>query len=115
MSTKDELAGAPAPAQLTATHPSEKHDTAGKHDAPEMHDERAAMAIARAGGWEVDALLQELEDARVAEGARRGPLDLEFRDPRHFTWLLVAFASMGGLLSGLDQVRRSCLSRARRC
>lgn len=25
------------------------------------------------------------------------------KDPRHFTWLLVAFASMGGMLSGLDQ------------
>jgi hypothetical protein len=25
------------------------------------------------------------------------------KDPRHFTWFLVAFASMGGMLSGLDQ------------
>ena len=28
---------------------------------------------------------------------------ISFKDPRHFTWLLVAFASMGGMLSGLDQ------------
>ncbi|KAJ9623170.1 fructose symporter [Taxawa tesnikishii (nom. ined.)] len=40
-----------------------------------------------------------------APGQRRqeGPFDLEFKNPKHFTWLLVAFASMGGLLSGLDQ------------
>ena len=29
--------------------------------------------------------------------------DLKLNDPRKFTWLLVAFASMGGMLSGLDQ------------
>lgn len=28
---------------------------------------------------------------------------LKMKDPRHFTWLLVGFASMGGLLSGVDQ------------
>ncbi|PMD13207.1 fructose transporter 1 [Hyaloscypha hepaticicola] len=28
---------------------------------------------------------------------------LRLKDPRHFTWLLVGFASMGGLLSGVDQ------------
>jgi hypothetical protein len=26
-----------------------------------------------------------------------------FKDPRHFTWTMVLFASMGGLLFGLDQ------------
>ncbi|KAI9836287.1 MAG: hypothetical protein M1819_001624 [Sarea resinae] len=29
--------------------------------------------------------------------------EIKFSDPKVFTWLLVAFASMGGLLSGLDQ------------
>ena len=29
--------------------------------------------------------------------------NVSIKDPRHFTWLLVAFASMGGMLSGLDQ------------
>ncbi|TVY37534.1 putative metabolite transport protein [Lachnellula subtilissima] len=28
---------------------------------------------------------------------------LRLKDPRYFTWLLVGFASMGGLLSGIDQ------------
>jgi MFS family permease len=75
-----------------------------KHAPPVVHDEHEAIAIARRGGWEVDALLQSLEDERIAQGERRGMFDLEFKDPKYFTWLLVSFASMGGLLSGLDQV-----------
>jgi hypothetical protein len=55
------------------------------------------------GGWESDNLIFELEKQLEATGYKKGFLDLEFKDPRHFTWLLVAFASMGGLLSGLDQ------------
>ncbi|KAK4032019.1 putative sugar transporter protein [Parachaetomium inaequale] len=39
--------------------------------------------------------------AKVDEA--RGFFDLEFKDPRYFTWVIVAFASIGGLLSGLDQ------------
>ncbi|KAF2649654.1 plastidic glucose transporter 4 [Lophiostoma macrostomum CBS 122681] len=55
------------------------------------------------GGWESDNLILELEKELETTGYKKGFLDLEFKDPRHFTWLLVAFASMGGLLSGLDQ------------
>jgi MFS family permease len=39
----------------------------------------------------------------AAGGLERGFFQLEFSNPKHFTWLLVAFASMGGLLSGIDQ------------
>lgn len=65
--------------------------------------ERDAIAIAQKGGREVDDLIASLEEQRLAENAKRGMLDIEFKNPKHFTWLLVAFASMGGLLSGLDQ------------
>lgn len=65
--------------------------------------EQEALQIAKQGGWEVDALINDLEEQRQLEGAKRGILDLEFKDPKIFTYLLVAFASMGGLLSGLDQ------------
>ena len=34
---------------------------------------------------------------------KKGFFQVQFANPKHFTWLLVAFASMGGLLSGLDQ------------
>lgn len=53
---------------------------------------------------EVDAFINDM-DRQLAEsgGLRTGFFNIQFKDPKHFTWLLVAFASMGGLLSGLDQ------------
>jgi MFS family permease len=60
--------------------------------------------LENAGGWESDNLIHDLEKEIEQQGGyKKGFFDLEFKDPRHFTWLLVAFASMGGLLSGLDQ------------
>lgn len=56
-----------------------------------------------ARGWESENLIQELDKQLEQSGYKRGFFDLEFKNPKHFTWLLVAFASMGGLLSGLDQ------------
>lgn len=63
-----------------------------------------AIEVARAGGAQVDEYIQKME-VRLAEagGLNTGFFQLQFKDPRKFTWLLVAFASMGGLLSGLDQ------------
>jgi len=71
-----------------------------------MHimNEKEALEVSRAGGWQVDALITEMEDKLAAEGGlKTGIFHLEFQDPRHFTWLIIAFASMGGMLSGLDQ------------
>ncbi|OAQ73663.1 MFS sugar transporter [Pochonia chlamydosporia 170] len=66
--------------------------------------EAEALEVARAGGHQVDNLIDEMEEELAAAGGlERGFFNVEFKDPRHFTWLLVAFASMGGLLSGLDQ------------
>lgn len=63
-----------------------------------------ALEIARAGGQQVDTFIGEMEQELAASGGlKKGFFQLQFKDPRHFTWLLVAFASMGGLLSGLDQ------------
>lgn len=70
---------------------------------PEIHGEAEALAIARKGGWEIDALMTQMELERVQENYKPGFFDLQFKNPKHFTWLLVGFASMGGLLSGLDQ------------
>jgi len=70
---------------------------------PEVRGEFEALQIAKAGGWEIEALMVEMEQQLKAQGDKKGILEVQFRDPRHFTWMLVAFASMGGLLSGLDQ------------
>ncbi|KAL0258134.1 fructose symporter [Diplodia seriata] len=70
---------------------------------PVVKSEADAIAKAKNGSWEVDALIRQLEDDHKAEGYHKGIFDLEFKNPKHFTWLLVTFASMGGLLSGLDQ------------
>ena len=66
--------------------------------------EKDAVAVAQAGGHVVDSLINEMEqELAAAGGLDKGMFDLSFKDPRHFTWVIVAFASMGGLLSGLDQ------------
>jgi hypothetical protein len=56
-----------------------------------------------ARGWESENLIQDLEKELEQSGYKKGFLDLEFKNTKHFTWMLVLFASMGGLLSGLDQ------------
>lgn len=62
-----------------------------------------AEQLEDARGWESENLIQDLQKQLEQSEYKRGVFDLEFKDPKHFTWLLVAFASMGGLLSGLDQ------------
>ena len=65
-----------------------------------------ALQIAAAGDLttinaEVDAIEMELQ-AMDMRSTWYKPL-IKFSDPKYFTWLLVGFASMGGLLSGIDQ------------
>lgn len=67
-------------------------------------NEQQALAAAAAGGYEIDAFIAEMEaELEAAGGLKTGFFQLKFSDPRYFTWVIVAFASMGGLLSGLDQ------------
>ncbi|KAH4305771.1 hypothetical protein HBH64_116500 [Parastagonospora nodorum] len=69
------------------------------YEGPKANTEK--MEDAR--GWESENLIQNLDKQLEQEGYKKGFFDLEFKNPKHFTWMLVAFASMGGLLSGLDQ------------
>jgi hypothetical protein len=72
----------------------------GNHEKVELE----ALEVARAGGRQVDDLISEMEQKlEAAGGLKTGFFYPNFQNPKHFTWLLVAFASMGGLLSGLDQ------------
>src|SRR4051812_34307657 len=49
----------------------------------------------------MDAALARLEEQ--SQGVKRPKLEVSFSSPAVFTWVLVGFASLGGLLSGLDQ------------
>jgi Sugar (and other) transporter len=81
----------------------EIHERVRDGSVPEVKGEFEALQIAKAGGWEIEALILQMEERLQAEGHKKGLLDINFKDPRYFTWTLIAFASMGGLLSGLDQ------------
>jgi hypothetical protein len=70
---------------------------------PMISGRKEAIEISKNGGWEADALCVELDREIEDRNIKKGFFDLEFKNPKHFTWLLVVFASMGGLLSGLDQ------------
>ncbi|KAK8155360.1 hypothetical protein IWX90DRAFT_45993 [Phyllosticta citrichinensis] len=70
---------------------------------PAVANEKAGLDTAKNSAWEVDALINQLEDDHKTEGYHKGVFDLEFKTPKRFTITLVIFASMGGLLSGLDQ------------
>ncbi|KAF2445237.1 plastidic glucose transporter 4 [Karstenula rhodostoma CBS 690.94] len=69
------------------------------YEAPKARVER----MENARGDESDNLIHDLEKELEASGHKKGFLEMEFKNPKHFTWMLVVFASMGGLLSGLDQ------------
>ncbi|MCJ1454411.1 hypothetical protein MMC28_004764 [Mycoblastus sanguinarius] len=64
-----------------------------------------AMRIAKEGGVEIDEEIELLEEELRNNPVKHGILSpvINFKNPAHFTWLLVGFASMGGLLSGIDQ------------
>ena len=64
-----------------------------------------AMRIAKEGGVEIDEEIELLEielRENPIHGSFFSPV-INFKNPAYFTYLLVAFASMGGLLSGIDQ------------
>ena len=68
--------------------------------------EEEALKIAENGDFDViDREIQKVEDQLAGRPAKTRwyNYELNFKDPRHFNWLLVAFASMGGLLSGSDK------------
>ncbi|KAF1835764.1 plastidic glucose transporter 4 [Decorospora gaudefroyi] len=84
--------------------PTEKADNIQVAPPPDYSAPKAkAEQLENAKGWESENLIQDLEKELEQSNYKKGVFDLEFKNPKHFTWMLVAFASMGGLLSGLDQ------------
>jgi len=77
-----------------------------QNDTPRNFSKAEAIGSVQAGDIAaINALINDLEEkaALHPHAGTKSVFRPEFEDPRHFTWLLVAFASMGGLLSGLDQ------------
>jgi hypothetical protein len=70
---------------------------------PQVKGEFEALQIAKEGGWEIEALILDMEAQDQAAHKKKSFFHVQYKNPKHFTWMLVAFASMGGLLSGLDQ------------
>ena len=63
-----------------------------------------ALVIAKEGGAEIDDEVALLEEELASNPVKHSLLNPKINvTPEHFTWLLVGFASMGGLLSGIDQ------------
>ncbi|KAF7161216.1 hypothetical protein CNMCM6106_008542 [Aspergillus hiratsukae] len=72
-----------------------------KEAAEEMDDVRNDLKTQAYNEAAMDAELQQLEEQLA--GVKKSRFELTFSNPAFFTYVLVAFASMGGLLSGLDQ------------
>jgi MFS family permease len=66
-------------------------------------DHTAAKMLKEESSAEVDGFIEQMERdlAPIARG--RSFFRPSFNDPRHYTWVMVVFASMGGMLFGLDQ------------
>lgn len=78
------------------THQEDKEATALEMD--DVRDQKMENELNEAA---MDAELAVLEEQLQSLPTSR--LELTLSNPAMFTWILVAFASMGGLLSGLDQ------------
>jgi sugar porter (SP) family MFS transporter len=96
-----EMNDSSSPQQILQTEKADNIQVAPTPDysAPKAKTEQ----LEDARGWESENLIQDLEKELEQANYKKGFLDIEFKNPKHFTWMIVAFASMGGLLSGLDQ------------
>lgn len=55
---------------------------------------------------QAEAFIDEMEELERQDGAAQSRwrfLELSFRNPKYFNWMMGVFASMGGMLFGLDQ------------
>lgn len=75
----------------------EEKDAAG-NEIDDVANEKLQNGLTEAA---MDAELQQLEEQ--LHEVPKSRFDLSMASPKNFTYVLVAFASMGGMLSGLDQ------------
>ena len=78
--------------------PFDSHKEAGAFEIDDVHEAKSENRMTEAA---MDAELALFEEQ--LPNLRKSRFELNFNNPSMWTYLLVAFASMGGLLSGLDQ------------
>ncbi|CEJ59534.1 Putative Sugar transporter [Penicillium brasilianum] len=78
--------------------PRDLHKEGGAYEIDDVHEQKLENQMTEAA---MDSELQLLEEQLQTMPQSR--FELTLSNPALFTYLLVAFASMGGLLSGLDQ------------
>ncbi|GLI80925.1 hypothetical protein PoHVEF18_009291 [Penicillium ochrochloron] len=78
--------------------PHDSHKEAGAFEIDDVHEQKLDNQMNEAA---MDSELQLLEEQ--LQTLPKSRFELTLSNPALFTYLLVAFASMGGLLSGLDQ------------
>lgn len=86
--------------------PTLEEKDASRHDHREFGaahlNEEAQNAALQATSEQVSQYIAEMEE-KLSSSHLEVPGGALFKEPKYYTWALVAFASMGGLLSGLDQ------------
>lgn len=96
----------PSQTSLEKDSPSQgtKHGHSSNHvEIPGTPSEAEALRIIKEERWQVDAFIAEMEDELHKTGRKSGIFDVTYKNPKHFVWMIVIFASMGGMLFGLDQ------------
>ena len=68
---------------------------------PQTEDE--ALRIAKEEHEVADHFIDQMEKDLEASGQKKGLMQISFKNSKYFTWVMSAFASMGGMLFGLDQ------------
>lgn len=81
--------------------PNNSHQEEKEAAALELDDVRDQKMENEVNEAAMDAELAVLEEQLQSLPPRR--MEMTLKNPAMFTWILVAFASMGGLLSGIDQ------------
>ncbi|KAJ5669343.1 hypothetical protein N7462_010413 [Penicillium macrosclerotiorum] len=81
-----------------AEAPHDAHKEAGALEIDDVQDQKLENELNEAA---MDSEIQQLEEQLQA--LPQSKFNIRFSNPAVFTYILVAFASMGGLLSGLDQ------------
>lgn len=95
--------------RLSASDSSEKdihnaeHDE--KHHGPAITatSEEEALRVVTGQRGQVDQFIEKMEQELELAGQHKTFGGMAFKNPKHFTWVMVVFASMGGMLFGLDQ------------